>query len=98
LTRRAIALAFIGTFSSLGGLISGQIYHESQKPRYRFGNTVAFSCVLMQTIVAIILRLTFMIINRQRSQMNEKEIRRQIKRYGGSDLVGDRHPKFRYIL
>ena len=46
----------------------------------------------------IILRLVFIYINRQRSRMNDEEIKNQIERYGGIELAGDRHPEFRYIL
>ncbi|CAF5027152.1 unnamed protein product, partial [Rotaria sp. Silwood1] len=52
----------------------------------------------LQTILVIILRLMFLYINRQRSQMNTEQINQQIKRYGGNELVGDRHPEFRYAL
>ena len=39
-----------------------------------------------------------MFINRQRSRMNEEEMKKQIERYGGNDLVGDYHPEFQYTL
>ncbi len=32
-------------------------------------------------------------INRRRKRMNDKQIK-----YGGEELAGDHHPKFRYIL
>ena len=55
-------------------------------------------CVLIQASTAFSLRLAFMFINHRRSQMNEREVKDQIEHYGGSELVGDRHPKFRYTL
>jgi uncharacterized BrkB/YihY/UPF0761 family membrane protein len=88
----------IVSVGTLGGVVSGQIYQDNQKPRYFLGNTIAFSFIVVQTILIIILRLVFMMINRGRSQMNEYEIKKQIERYGGNELAGDRHPEFRYTL
>jgi len=88
----------IVSVGTLGGVVSGQIYRTEQKSRYFLGNTIAFSFVVLQTILVIILRLAFMIINHRRSQMNEEEIKKQIEEYGGNELAGDRHPEFRYTL
>ena len=88
----------IVSVGTIGGVIAGQIYQEKQKPRYFVGNTIAFSFVALQTILVIILRFLFMCINRQRSRMSEEEIDRQVKRYGGNELAGDRHPEYRYTL
>ncbi|CAF3727410.1 unnamed protein product [Rotaria sp. Silwood1] len=98
LTRRAVASAFIISIAAIGGLVAGQIYQAQQKPRYFIGNTIALIFIVLQTILVIILRLMFLYINRQRSQMNTEQINQQIKRYGGNELVGDRHPEFRYAL
>ena len=88
----------MGSITAGSGFISGQIYHEKQKPRYRTGNTIALICILLQTTIVIGLRMAFKFINRRRAQMTEKEVMQQIEFYGGIDLVGDRHPKFRYTL
>ncbi|CAF2313380.1 unnamed protein product [Rotaria sp. Silwood2] len=98
LTRRAVALALIISIAALGGIISGQIYQAKDKPRYLTGNTVALSFIVLQTILIVILRLVFLYINHQRSRMNNEQINQQIERYGGNELVGDRHPQFRYTL
>ena len=98
LTRRAIASALIISLSANGGLISGHIYHEKQKPQYVLGSMIALSCILVQSVFILGLRIVFMSINYRRSRMNEEEVVRQIQRYGGNDLVGDRHPRFRYTL
>jgi hypothetical protein len=52
----------------------------------------------LQTILIIILRFAFMYENRRRQKLNIDEIEKQIKRYGGITLVGDRHPEFRYTV
>jgi len=36
-----------------------------------------------------------MMIDHQRSQMNDEETKKQIKRIGGNELAGDHHPEFR---
>ncbi|CAF3106287.1 unnamed protein product [Rotaria sp. Silwood2] len=98
LTRRAVASAVIVSIGSIGGAISGQIYQDKQKPRYFLGNTIAFGCVALQTILIIILRLVFIYINRRRQILNDDQKQQQIERYGGNELIGDRHPEFRYTL
>ena len=98
LTRRAVALAFIISMGAIGGLISGQIYDENQRPQYRLGNTIALMCTAIQTILVVSLRFMFIVINQRRSRMNREEIQTQIERYGGNELVGDYHPDFRYTL
>lgn len=98
LTRRAVASAVIVSVGTLGGIIAGQIYQANQKPRYILENTIALAFILLQTVLIIILRLTFIFINRRRSRMNEEEIQKQIEEYGGIELAGDRHPEFRYTL
>ncbi len=98
MTRRAVASALIISVGTLGGVVSGQLYSANQKPRYFLGNTIAFSFTVLQTILVLILRFVFMFINRQRSRMNAEKIQQQIEYYGGHELVGDRHPEFRYTL
>jgi nitrogen fixation/metabolism regulation signal transduction histidine kinase len=96
LTRRAVASAVIISVGTLGGVLSGQIYQITQKPRYFIGNTIAFSFIVLQTILIVILRLVFAFINRQRSRMNNEQMNEQIEHYGGKELAGDRHPEYRY--
>lgn len=98
LTRRAVALAFTISIGAVGGFIGGQIYDEKQKPHYRTGNTIALICTIIQTVLVIILRLIFILINHRRSRMSEKEVQKQIEKYGGNESTGDHHPEFRYTL
>ena len=98
LTRRAVASAVIVSIGILGGVIAGHIYQAKQKPRYLLGHTIALISTVVQTILIIILRCVFVLINRRRSRMNAEEIQEQIAKYGGNELAGDRHPEFRYML
>jgi flagellar biogenesis protein FliO len=88
----------IVSVGTLGGVVAGQLYQADQKPRYLLGNAIAFTFVSLQTILVVILRFIFLLINRQRSRMNVEEIQKQIQQYGGNELAGDRHPEFRYTL
>ena len=98
LTRRAVGSAVIVSIGSLGGAVSAQIYRSNQKPSYFLGNSIALAFIALQTVLALVLRLVLARINRQRATMDKAQIDQQIVRYGGSELVGDRHPEFRYTL
>ena len=98
MTRRAIAAAVIVSIGTTGGVISGQIYQAKQKPRYLIGHSISFACVALQTVLIIILRLIFMMINRHRDKLSEEEKQKQIEKYGDEQAAGDRHPNFRYTL
>ena len=88
----------IVSVGTLGGVVAGQLYQADQKPRYLLGNAIAFTFVALQTILVVILRFVFVLINRQRSRMNAEEIQKEVERHGGHELAGDRHPEFRYTL
>ncbi|OBZ90025.1 hypothetical protein A0J61_01925 [Choanephora cucurbitarum] len=96
LTRRAVASAAIVSVGTIGGAIGGQIYYDG--PKYFAGNTIAFSCVAVQTVLVIILRLLLVRENKRRSQLTEEQRELEIHKYGGMDLVGDRHYSFKYVL
>ncbi|CAF1391416.1 unnamed protein product [Adineta ricciae] len=98
LTRRAVASATIVSIGTIGGAVAGQIYQEKQKPQYFLGNSISLGCIVVQTILVLSLRFIFIYENRRRGRFTKEQIERQIQRYGGNDLIGDRHPDFRYTL
>lgn len=98
MTRRSIVVGFLGTITAISGFISGQLYRNNQRPHYTLGNTILLICILVQSTFVFMVRTMFSFINQRRSRMNEKQVVEQIERYGGNDLIGDRHPKFRYTL
>lgn len=51
-----------------------------------------------QTVLVILLRVVFKYENSRRDRLTEEEKATEIAKYGGPELVGDRHPDFRYIL
>ncbi|RUS15172.1 major facilitator superfamily domain-containing protein [Endogone sp. FLAS-F59071] len=96
LTRRAVASAAIVSIGTIGGAIGGQIYYDP--PRYFGGNTIAISCMAVQTVLVMLLRVVFKYENSRRDRLTEAEKAAEVAKYGGPELAGDRHPDFRYIL
>ncbi|KAG1455756.1 hypothetical protein G6F56_006991 [Rhizopus delemar] len=95
LTRRAVASAAIVSVGTIGGAIGGQIYYDP--PKYFGGSTIAFSCMAAQTVLVLILRALLARENKRRQFMTDSQKEQEIEKYG-ADLIGDRHPSFRYVL
>lgn len=51
-----------------------------------------------QTVLVIILRILLARENNRRSKLSEEQRELEIHKYGGMDLVGDRHYSFKYVL
>ncbi|KAI8646735.1 major facilitator superfamily domain-containing protein [Parasitella parasitica] len=96
LTRRAVASAAIVSVGNIGGAIGGQIYYDP--PHYFAGNAIAFSCMGAQTVLVIILRILLARENKRRTKLSQEQRELEIHKYGGMDLVGDRHYSFKYVL
>ncbi|ORX90002.1 MFS general substrate transporter [Basidiobolus meristosporus CBS 931.73] len=96
LTRRAVASAAIVSVGTIGGAIGGQIYYDP--PKYLGGNIIAVSCVGIQTVLVILLRVIFTRENRRRANLTEEQKEKEVARHGGIELCGDRHPDFSYTL
>jgi hypothetical protein len=67
-------------------------------PHYFAGNAIAFGCMATQTVLVIILRILLARENKRRSKLSEEQRELEIHKYGGMDLVGDRHYGFKYVL
>lgn len=96
LTRRAVASAAIVSVGTIGGVVGGQIYYDP--PYYFHGNAIAFACLAAQTVLVVIMRFLLARENKRRSNLIEEEKELDIIKYGGADLVGDRHYSFKYVL
>ena len=99
-TRRAtaIALGFIAT--NLGGIVSTWTYPRSSAPKYRFAArfNLALNCAMLVGILANVLLL---------GRRNSGKVQRREEILAGlegldtrdqNEILGDRHPDFRYIL
>lgn len=51
-----------------------------------------------QTILVILLRILLARENKRRTFLTDSQKEKEIEKHGGADLVGDRHPSFRYVL
>lgn len=51
-----------------------------------------------QTVLVVILRILLARENKRRTFLTDSQKEQEIEKYGGYDLVGDRHPSFRYVL
>ncbi|KAI9490312.1 major facilitator superfamily domain-containing protein [Zychaea mexicana] len=96
LTRRAVASGIIFCIDAIGSAVGGQIYFDP--PLYWKGHAIGLATVALQSIAILTLRFTLKRINSNRAKMTPEEKERQIEKYGGHELVGDRHPDFRYGL
>ena len=96
LTRRAVATAIVFSIDAAGNAIGGQAYFDP--PQYRMGHVIALCAYAVNTILILILRSLFKSINKKREAMTSEQKEIQIVKYGGVNLVGDRHPDYRYIL
>ncbi|KAI8147250.1 major facilitator superfamily domain-containing protein, partial [Fennellomyces sp. T-0311] len=96
LTRRAIASATIVSVGLVGGIFSGQVYFDP--PGYQNGNTIVCCCVIAQTLAVLGLRFGLACENKRRNKLSAVEKELEVQKYGGGELVGDRHPDFRYVL
>jgi hypothetical protein len=67
-------------------------------PKYFAGNAIAFACMAAQTVLVIILRLLLSYENKRRSKLSVEQRELEIHKYGGMELVGDRHYSFKYVL
>lgn len=50
-----------------------------------------------QTVLVLILRALLARENKRRQFMTDSQKEQEIEKYG-ADLIGDRHPSFRYVL
>lgn len=80
-----------------GGLIGSNIFLDRLKPHYYVGYGFCFAIMLTASGVALVLRVIFARLNRQREQLSEEEIR---AKYTEGELLdmGDKSPFFRYAL
>ncbi|KAI8148954.1 major facilitator superfamily domain-containing protein [Fennellomyces sp. T-0311] len=95
-TRRAIATAVVFSFEAAGNAIGGQAYFDP--PRYLMGHTIALSAFGADVILILGLRVMLNRTNKRRAAMTLDEKEREIAKFGGDNIVGDRHPNFRYAL
>ncbi|KAG2221834.1 hypothetical protein INT45_003548, partial [Circinella minor] len=98
LTRRAVAIGILFMGDSAGYFIGSQAYFDP--PQYIMGHTIALSCIALGIITVLGLRIILYIINKNRNiiQQNVEKREQAFVKYGGENMIGDRHPDYRYSL
>ncbi|KAI8140303.1 major facilitator superfamily domain-containing protein [Fennellomyces sp. T-0311] len=95
LTRRAIATGIVSSIDSIGSAFGSQIFHDP--PHYFWGSTIGFICIGVQIVATLALRFFLWRENKKRDKMTPEEKQAVIDSYD-PELIGDRHPDFRYAL
>ena len=88
--KRSIAIAFQQSIGNAGGVVAGQIYRASDKPRYVIGHGVSLGAMAGALIFTIIKVIYLKRVNAKRAAMSEEEKQRLI----AEGAVGDASPKF----
>ena len=77
--------------------MGGQVYFDG--PLYFWGHTIAFIFLAIEIVLTFTMRAMLQYINRKRDKMTPEEKQHAIARYGSKpEILGDRHPDFRYAL
>lgn len=95
--KRSIAIAYMISLSSVGGIFSSYIFVQSEAPGYPTGFGVSLAFAAMGAIAVIFLDFNYARINKKRDRMTEEEIHTKYTQEQ-LDSLGDRSPYFRYTL
>jgi MFS family permease len=95
--KRSVGMAFILSFSSVGGIIASYIFIESEAPGYPTGFGVSITAVVTGLAAVCFLDWNYSRINKKRERMTMEEIS---EKYSEDQLakLGNRSPLFRYTL
>jgi len=73
-TKRAIVIALVHSFDSIGGIISGQIYRSQDDPlSFRRGHYIVLGIMCSTFILVLLLKLLLMCENRRRGNLRPEE-------------------------
>lgn len=78
-TKRAVATAMVVAFGSIGGILSGQIYFQSDAPSYHMGHSIIIGIMSFTFVLVLILKSILKHENKRRrslitSQFEEESI------------------------
>ncbi|KAL2213232.1 MFS general substrate transporter [Sarocladium strictum] len=93
--KRSVALAYVLSLSSVGGIFASYIFIESEAPGYPTGFGVSMAAALAGIFAVAFLDFSYKRVNKKRDQMSIEEIS---EKYSEDDLarLGNRSPLFRY--
>ncbi|OAD09068.1 hypothetical protein MUCCIDRAFT_106042 [Mucor lusitanicus CBS 277.49] len=90
-TRRTIAIGTAVSIGSVGGA-------AGNATSYTYGKSVIIVLLAIQILFVLFMRRCFVKETSRRSKLNADDRQYQIYKFGGIDLVHDRHPDFEYTL
>lgn len=73
--KRAIGIATLMTWGSLGGAVGSNIFLQRQAPRYQLGYGFSFGILIAGMLATVVLRFCLNSINKKRDAMSEEQIR-----------------------
>lgn len=96
-TKRTMGIAFMLCIGNIGGIISGFIFIDEEKPKYPTGFGTSLGFVAAGIVACFVLEAVYIWINKVRGRMTEEEV---LARYTPQELdaMGDRSPLYRYTL
>ena len=83
--------ASLGTFTNLGGIISGQIYRSDAAPKYVLGHAWSLGSLAFGWLGFWVLRTLY-----KRRESKKTELRAQLGRPSPGEVWTDRVPEFKY--
>ncbi|KAE8410140.1 major facilitator superfamily domain-containing protein [Aspergillus pseudocaelatus] len=91
--KRASGMAIQIGLGNLAGAMASNFYRSQDAPNYILGHALELGFCVAGMIAAVILRLSYQIINRKRDRMD-------VTGYDEAEMekMGDRSPMFRYML
>ncbi|KAF5709074.1 high-affinity nicotinic acid transporter [Fusarium mundagurra] len=93
--KRSVALAYVLSIASIGGIFASYIFIDSEAPGYPTGFGVSMAAAIAGIFSVAFLEFYYKRINKKRDQMSIEEIS---EKYSEEDLarLGNRSPLFRY--
>lgn len=92
--RRSFASGYQQTIGNCGGIIAGQIYRSTDKPRYVLGNAFSLACMFLAMVVFCCQYTIWKSRNAARDNMTQDDKDEQ----DAKGVKGDHHWSFRYAL
>ncbi|KKO98342.1 inner membrane transport protein yfaV [Trichoderma harzianum] len=96
-SRRAIGLAFCICMGNIGGIIGSFMYLDKEAPTYHTGFGLSLAFGASGVLAALLLELSYIWANKQKSKIPEEEVRAQ---FSEDELLklGDKSLLFKYTL
>lgn len=96
-SKKAMGIALNIALGNCGGLVGSYIFLENEKPGYKTGFSVGLSFAAMAVVSTLLLEFSYWRINKQRTALNEDEVRSQYSEEQLA-LLGDKSPLFKHQL